>query len=272
MQKRSSNTEETNDKQKYDKARRIPINQIEDQYIKDWDSESIKNRQRGVILYIIDKFALRPGYQGKKSNTTGCCSLRKKHLKLHRTYRDDEYVVEFDFLGKCDIPYHRRVPVEKRVFENLQVFLKSKSNDDYVFDEINTPCLNAYLKTFMDGLTAKVFRTHRACLVMQTELTNLTSVGDTQTGKIQSFKEANNKVAEVLNHQRKATKQKNSSQTKKENKKYEVEPMTSIMYYIDPRIGIAWCKRWDIQIENIYTKHQRTIFGWAMTEAADYQF
>lgn len=46
---------ETNDKQKYDKARRIPINQIEDQYIKDWDSESIKNRQRGVILYIIDK-------------------------------------------------------------------------------------------------------------------------------------------------------------------------------------------------------------------------
>lgn len=27
----------------------------------------------------------------------------------------------------------------------------------------------------MDGLTAKVFRTHRACLVMQTELTNLTS-------------------------------------------------------------------------------------------------
>lgn len=26
----------------------------------------------------------------------------------------------------------------------------------------------------------------------------------------------------------------------KENKKYEVEPMTSIMYYIDPRIGIAW--------------------------------
>lgn len=46
---------ETKDKQKYDKARRIPINQIEDQYIKDWDSESIKNRQRGVILYIIDK-------------------------------------------------------------------------------------------------------------------------------------------------------------------------------------------------------------------------
>lgn len=89
------------------------------------------------MQFFFPKFALRPGYQGKKSNTTGCCSLRKKHLKLHRTYRDDEYVVEFDFLGKCDIPYHRRVPVEKRVFENLQVFLKSKSNDDYVFDEIN---------------------------------------------------------------------------------------------------------------------------------------
>lgn len=46
---------ETNDKQKYDKARKIPIIQIEAQYKKDWDSETIKNRQRGVIIYIIDK-------------------------------------------------------------------------------------------------------------------------------------------------------------------------------------------------------------------------
>lgn len=59
---------ETNDKQKYDKARRIPINQIEDQYIKDWDSESIKNRQRGVILYIIDKVSFIRALVGSFKN------------------------------------------------------------------------------------------------------------------------------------------------------------------------------------------------------------
>lgn len=272
MQKRSTDTEETNDKQKYDKARYIPIKKIEDHYKRDWESETIKIRQRGVILYIINKLALRPGYKGEKSNTTGCCSLRKKHLKLHKTYGDDEFVVEFDFLGKCSIPYHTRVQVEKKVFENLQDFLKKKSKDDYVFDKINTPYLNKYLKTFMDGLTARVFRTYRACQIMQKQLTKLTRASDTETGKIQSFKEANNKVAEVLNHQRKAKKETKSSQTKKENKKYEVEPLTSIMFYIDPRIVIAWCKKWDIQIEKIYTKCQQTIFSWAMTAAADYTF
>lgn len=46
---------ETNDKQKYDKARYIPIKKIEDHYKRDWESETIKIRQRGVILYIIIK-------------------------------------------------------------------------------------------------------------------------------------------------------------------------------------------------------------------------
>lgn len=224
------------------------------------------------MQFLFPKLALRPGYQGKKSNTTGCCSLRKKYLKLHKTYGDDEFVVEFDFLGKCNIPYHRLVPVEKRVYENLQDFLKNKSKDDYVFDKINTPCLNTYLNSFMDGLTAKVFRTYRACQIMQRQLTKLTSAVDTETGKIQTFKEVSNKVATVLNHMRKTTKQKKSSQTKKETKKYEVKPINSIMHYIDPRIIIAWCKKWDIQIEKIYTKRQRTKFSWAMTAAADYKF
>lgn len=90
-----------------------------------------------LLQFLFSKLALRPGYKGEKSNTTGCCSLRKKHLKLHKTYGDDEFVVEFDFLGKCNIPYHTRVQVEKKVFENLQDFLKKKSKDDYVFDKIN---------------------------------------------------------------------------------------------------------------------------------------
>lgn len=67
----------------------------------------------------------------------GCCSLRKEHLTLHEKYEDQEYVVEFDFLGKDSIRYYNRMPVEKRVFKNLQLFMDNKAGEDDVFDRLN---------------------------------------------------------------------------------------------------------------------------------------
>jgi DNA topoisomerase-1 len=46
-------------------------------------------------------------------------------------------VVVFDFLGKDSIRYYNEVPVEKRVFKNLQLFLQGKSNGDDLFDRLN---------------------------------------------------------------------------------------------------------------------------------------
>lgn len=184
--------------------------------------------------------------------------------------------MEFNFLGKSSIPYHKGVPVEKRVFENLQDFLVDKSDEDYVFEKINTPYLNTYLKMFMDGLTVRVFRTYHACQIMQKQLTDLTCADDTEDDKIQSFKRANKKVAIFLNHKKavtqKATKQNKNLEIKEENKEFKVESETSKQYYIDPRIVIAWCKKWDVQIEKIYTKRQLTSFSWAMRAEADYEF
>ena len=45
----------------------------------------------------------------------GCCSLRVEHIKLYPEKDGQEYVVEFDFLGKDSIRYYNKVPVEKRV-------------------------------------------------------------------------------------------------------------------------------------------------------------
>lgn len=45
----------------------------------------------------------------------GCCSLRVEHIKLYPEIDGQEYVVEFDFLGKDSIRYYNKVPVEKRV-------------------------------------------------------------------------------------------------------------------------------------------------------------
>lgn len=272
VQKKSTDNKETTDKKKYDFAKKIPIHIIRDQYQNDWDSDIEKIRQRGVILYIIDMLALRPGIKENQSKTTGCCSLKKNHLTLYDQYGDHEFVVKFKFFGKCSIPYYKLMQVEQRVFENLQGFLKNKSQMHYVFDKINTRCLNTYLKTFMDGLTAKVLRTNHACLMMQEELTNLTSVGDTKTEKIQSFKEASNKVAKYLNHKHNVTKQQENLQTKNKVKKYQVNSKSALLDYIDPRIVVAWCKTWNVQVENVYNKTLQTKFKWAMTEAADYKF
>ncbi|XP_078071959.1 DNA topoisomerase I, mitochondrial-like isoform X2 [Mustelus asterias] len=39
---------------------------------------------------------------------------------------------------------------------------------------------------------------------------------------------------------------------------------TSKLNYLDPRITVAWCKKWNVPIEKIYNKTQREKFAWAI--------
>jgi DNA topoisomerase-1 len=45
--------------------------------------------------------------------------------------------------------------------------LKNKKPTDDLFDKIDAQALNDYLKSLMDGLTAKVFRTYNASSTLQ---------------------------------------------------------------------------------------------------------
>ncbi|KAK4879023.1 hypothetical protein RN001_007169 [Aquatica leii] len=48
---------------------------------------------------------------------------------------------------------------------------------------------------------------------------------------------------------------------------------TSKLNYLDPRISVAWCKKYDVPIEKIYNKTQRDKFRWAIDMAGpDYRF
>uniref|UniRef100_A0A914LFR5 DNA topoisomerase I n=2 Tax=Meloidogyne incognita group TaxID=654580 RepID=A0A914LFR5_MELIC len=49
---------------------------------------------------------------------------------------------------------------------------------------------------------------------------------------------------------------------KDENK--QIALGTSKLNYLDPRISVAWCKKYDIPIEKIYSKTQRDKFRWAI--------
>ncbi|XP_062396672.1 DNA topoisomerase 1 [Sardina pilchardus] len=334
----SSRIKGEKDWQKYETARRLKscVGRIRNQYREDWKSKEMRIRQRAVALYFIDKLALRAGNEkeeGETADTVGCCSLRVEHIKLYPEMDGQEYVVEFDFLGKDSIRYYNKMPVEKRVFKNLQLFLENKQPEDDLFDRLNTSILNKHLQELMEGLTAKVFRTYNASITLQQQLKELTCGDDNLPAKILSYNRANRAVAILCNHQRAPPKtfektmqnlqtkidekKKQLSSSKKELKsakadaktlhddksrkavetkkkavqrieeqlmKLEVQATdreenkqialgTSKLNYLDPRISIAWCKKYEIPVEKIYNKTQREKFAWAIDMAdEDFEF
>lgn len=334
----SSRIKGEKDWQKYETARRLKkcVDRIRNQYRDDWKSKEMRIRQRAVALYFIDKLALRAGNEkeeGETADTVGCCSLRVEHINLYPEKDGQEFVVEFDFLGKDSIRYYNKVPVEKRVFKNLQLFMENKQPEDDLFDRLNTSILNKHLQELMDGLTAKVFRTYNASITLQAQLKELTSADENVPAKILSYNRANRAVAILCNHQRAPPKTfeksmqnlqtkidakrdqlsdakrelksakadakvRKDEKTKKavETKKKAVERVeeqlmklevqatdreenkqialgTSKLNYLDPRISVAWCKKWGIPVEKIYNKTQREKFAWAIDMAEDdYEF
>lgn len=52
---------------------------------------------------------------------------------------------------------------------------------------------------------------------------------------------------------------------KEENK--QIALGTSKLNYLDPRISVAWCKKWNVPIEKIYNRTQRDKFRWAIEMA-----
>ncbi|XP_077542069.1 DNA topoisomerase I, mitochondrial-like [Haemaphysalis longicornis] len=334
----SSKLKGEKDMQKYEMARKLKscVDKIRHNYMNDWKSKEMRIRQRSVALYFIDKLALRAGNEkeeGETADTVGCCSLRVEHITLHEEKDGKEFVVEFDFLGKDSIRYVNAVPVEKRVFKNLKLFMENKKPQDDLFDRLNTSILNKHLNELMDGLTAKVFRTYNASKTLQEQLELLTEADMSLPEKMLAYNRANRAVAILCNHQRAVPKtfnkqmenlQKkmeekeeqirqckmeikqlksdyNNSRTEKDKqlldrkkkrmqqledqmKKLEVQAMdkeenkqialgTSKLNYLDPRISVAWCKKWDVPIDKIYNKTQRDKFRWAIEMAGpDYEF
>ncbi|PNJ04299.1 TOP1MT isoform 10 [Pongo abelii] len=324
--------------QKFETARRLRgfVDEIRSQYRADWKSREMKTRQRAVALYFIDKLALRAGNEkedGEVADTVGCCSLRVEHVQLHPEADGCQHVVEFDFLGKDCIRYYNRVPVEKPVYKNLQLFMENKDPRDDLFDRLTTTSLNKHLQELMDGLTAKVFRTYNASITLQEQLRALTRAEDSTAAKILSYNRANRVVAVLCNHQRATPstfeKSMQNLQTKIQAKKEQVAEAraelrraraehkaqgdgksrsvlekkrrlleklqeqlaqlsvqatdkeenkqvalgTSKLNYLDPRISIAWCKRFRVPVEKIYSKTQRERFAWALAMAGeDFEF
>ncbi|CEJ94990.1 Putative DNA topoisomerase 1 [[Torrubiella] hemipterigena] len=202
----ASDVKGQSDFKKFEKARALKkhIDKIRRDYTKELKSEVMADRQRATAMYLIDKLALRAGNEKDTENeadTVGCCSLKYEHISLEPPNK-----VTFDFLGKDSIRYNETALVEPQVFKNLKLFKKApKSDGDDLFDRLTTSQLNKHLNSYMQGLTAKVFRTYNASWTMSNLLKELgkdpRSKG-TIAEKVKLYNDCNRKVAILCNHKR----------------------------------------------------------------------
>ena len=197
----SSRTKGQSDMAKFDKARTLKkhINKIRTAYRSAWSSDVEMERQRAVVVYLIDKLALRVGGEKDTDNsadTVGSTSLRVEHVTLRAPNS-----LTLDFLGKDSMRYYNTCEIEPAVYKNLASFIKGKAPGDQLFDEVNPAVVNAYLKEFMPGLSAKVFRTYNASITLEKELA-ATDPKLTLEEKIVFYNRANKEVALLCNHKR----------------------------------------------------------------------
>ena len=89
--------------------------------------------------------------------------------------------------------------------------------------------------------------------------------GDSNKANMEKKKKAVERLMEQLN------KLETQAVDKEENKTIALG--TSKLNYLDPRITVAWCKKFDVPIEKVYTKTHRDKFRWAIEMAGpDYEF
>jgi len=239
------------DRFKYNKAAKLceKIVKIRKSYKTDLKSRDKEMKQLATATWVIDRLALRVGGEkdtDEEADTVGCCSLRVEHLHFDPNNEGgDNKEIELEFLGKDSmlfkqtidfgaIMYNENSGMGDKVFANLKSFCSKKKQTEEVFDSINPTMLNNHLKQFMDGLSAKVFRTYNASKTLQDELRKTeTSNGSwskmTPAEKVVEYNNANREVAILCNHQRSVSKAQETQLTNIEGKLAQLKKQKSML-------------------------------------------
>ncbi len=179
----------------------------------DMNSNKARRREIATACYLIDVLSLRVGDEKDpdEADTVGATTLRPEHVTIKS---DGE--VEFRFLGKDSVPWHKTVKLPVEVVEELQALIDNaraptQSNRQrrghpsrdrpQIFPDVKSRNVNAYLSEIMPGLTAKVFRTYHASSTVRTSLSrSRVKPDDPNWVKKNVAKRANLEAAIVCNH------------------------------------------------------------------------
>ncbi|XP_059579674.1 DNA topoisomerase I, mitochondrial isoform X2 [Alligator mississippiensis] len=128
-------------------------------------------------------------------------------------------------------------------------------------------------KTFeksMQALQAKIDAKNQQLEDAQAELKR--AKADRKAKKDVKSKEAVEKKKKLLEKIKEQLEKLNVQVMDKEENK-QIALGTSKLNYLDPRISVAWCKKFGVPIEKIYNKTQREKFAWAIDMAdEDFEF
>jgi DNA topoisomerase I len=307
----SSNIKGIDNKNKFELAKKLgrSINSIIKHNNNNICHTDIKTKQIATATYFIYKFSIRIGNEkgDDEADTVGVTSLRIEHIKLLGNNK-----ISLNFLGKDSVKYSNTINVNECVYNNLTDFVKNKNSNDLLFDQILSKDVNEYLQTLMDGLTSKVFRTYNASYTFETELYSRDLNNLSNVDILNELTTANIKVAVLMNHQKNISKGYNDQlikiqtkikkyedilnkekQTKSNKKKIDklkkrikeynakktiqkqlknISLGTSKLNYIDPRIIVAFAKKYNIPMDKVFTKTIQNKFKWAMDVDSSYRF
>ncbi|HSJ58979.1 MAG TPA: DNA topoisomerase I [Anaerolineae bacterium] len=211
--------------QKFDKVYELDaeIDTVREQIIQDLADDDDRRRRIATACYLIDALCLRVGDEKDEdeADTVGATTLRPEHVTLH-----DDGTVEFRFLGKDSVLWHKQIPLPEIVCRNLQELIEnarpssassegesptgngengtSTRDKPQLFHDITSRNVNAYLSDVLPGLTAKVFRTHHATVAVRRELESSgVSAEDPEHKKWGAANMANLEAAVLCNHTKK---------------------------------------------------------------------
>ncbi|MBN1810672.1 MAG: DNA topoisomerase I, partial [Anaerolineae bacterium] len=192
---------------KFDQATALSENiaQVQAKIERDLTAPDSKRRRVATACYLIDKLCLRVGDEKDpdEADTVGATTLRPEHVTLHV-----DGTAEFRFLGKDSVLWHKQIPLPPVVRQNLEKLLEearpsnsASNNKPQLFPEISSSDVNAYLSEVLDGLTAKVFRTHHATqAVRESLIASEVEADDPEYKKWHAASMANLQAAELCNH------------------------------------------------------------------------
>ena len=183
------------------------------------ESPYSRRRQIATACYLIDVLSLRVGDEKDpdEADTVGASTLRPEHVTIKE---DGE--VEFRFLGKDSVPWHKTIKLSPEIITILeQLIMEAKApkgrrqdgrthptrDKPQIFPRVRSRSINTFLSEAMKGLTAKVFRTYHASSTVRAYLKGVkVTAEDPNYLKKYHAKTANLQAAILCNHTKQLSK------------------------------------------------------------------
>lgn len=199
--------------QKFDQALRLDgrLEEVREAIQQGLVAEDARDRMVATACFLIDRLCLRVGDEkdADEADTVGATTLRPEHVTLHA-----DGSVEFRFLGKDSVEWHKTIQPPQVVYDNLaELVLHARPSSEgaesggngrglpQLFPDIASRDVNAFLSRIIPRLSAKMFRTYHATKAVERSLQDSgVKAEHPEYRKWEAASLANLEAAELCNH------------------------------------------------------------------------